>query len=438
MLTLLTQVIISLMAAATAILMATWKGSPVPLPLPAEPQRRWLRSAPLLATAAIIGILSTWFTDCLYLYELGVTTVISVLVCIVLMVLHHHLLKRVTAAKTIFVVLCFGWSISGTLAVSSLGSLLIAKHEMNLVHDQNPLTLSQHFGDNSRPADSPIYLTANLPVHLNARVQECRDNTVDWTIYPQIGSILNGTYTAPNQIDRQQQITLTATSHWYLDKKSATVILLPDAADIKRQQYIGEDEQKRQALFDVIVISSNDAWVFGSDAFIKNKSDSDRRLVKQTPVCRPVLALAQSHSFDPYVDVVAIGTASREGTRVEEDDRADRRGKRLAEWVNLALRNTAHPKNVYAMNLGQYQPKQEDRRPVTRTQTAQERPVVLIGIVRSGPINIKQALHDVFSRYHDNELFRFLDMHYPKREIIQYAELPSAENCDTLRAKATR
>jgi hypothetical protein len=428
MFTVLTQVIISLMGAAAIILLTTWKGSPVPLPLPAEPQRRWLRPAPVLATAAIIGILSTLFTDCLYLNALLATILISVSLCLGLMVLHHHLLNRVAATNTIFIILCFGWSISGTLAISSLGSLVIAKRQMDLMHSQNPLRLSQSIGDSIRQPDGPIYVTANLPVHLQARVQECRDNTVDWTIYPAIGSIQNGTYLAPAQINQQQQITITATSHWYQDKQSATITLLPDAADIKRQQYTGEDEQKRQALFDVIVISSGHSWVFGSDVYIEsNKTSLDHGSQKVIPVCDPVLLLAKSYGFDPYADVIAIGTASREGTRAEEDNRADRRSKRLAEWVNLALSKKVHSKNVYAMNLGQYQLHTGDTRRVTKDETAPERPVVLIGIVRSGPINIKQALHDVFSRNQDNELFRFLDAHYPKRDIIGYSNLPSGD-----------
>src|SRR5688572_14962430 len=133
------QVIVSIITAAVAVLAATWSKSPVYLPLPKGPHGRWLRAIPVLATAVIIGILSTWFTDCSHLRFLTVLSIGSLAFCIALAVLHHHLLRRASNASTLLVLACFGWSILGTLSMSALGAMLIAKRSMDDAYRKNPL-----------------------------------------------------------------------------------------------------------------------------------------------------------------------------------------------------------------------------------------------------------------------------------------------------------
>jgi hypothetical protein len=262
-------------------------------------------------------------------------------------------------------------------------------------------------------------------------MDECHNPNPEMSMSPLIGRLTNGTYTAPPLIEEQQQVTISAKSPIHLDTKSATIILLPDLPDVKRIPYPGRDNQDREAIFDFIIISKNDSWVKGSEEFVeKNRLDTSKewhgRLI-QIPVCRPIMDLAGSHAFDPYADVISIGTASREGTQAEETDRAGRRSQRIAEWVNLALRRAGRPKHVYTMNLGQYRLEiGEDKvsKKNGEIDTAKERPVVLIGVVRKGEINLTEALRNVFEQHQENEFFRYLAAHYPGREIYPFNEFP--------------
>src|ERR1043165_8535005 len=90
---LLVQAVTSLVGAAAAVALITWS-KPLRLPLPDGPLSRWLRSIPVLATVAIIGIMRVWFTDCIYLQLLKVLILVAIVLCIALMILHYELLRR--------------------------------------------------------------------------------------------------------------------------------------------------------------------------------------------------------------------------------------------------------------------------------------------------------------------------------------------------------
>ncbi len=422
---LLQQVIIALMAAVIAIFWATWSKSPQYLPLPSVPHRRWLRSVPVFATAVIIGILITWFTDCSYLRLLTTVAIASFFLCAVLMVTHHHLLQRVPESSTVLIVICFGWSILGTLMVSSIATALIAKQNMDEAYRLNPLVLSQVIDREKRKPEDVIHLTANLPAHFQTEMDDCHESRAELSISPVIGRLSGMTYYAPDTIREEQQVTVIAKSPWHHDTRIATIILLPDSPNIDRTQYSGEDRKKRQALFDFIIISKSNSWVFRSDDLVeKNRlgANGDLNPSQKVPVCIPILELAESRQFDPYVYVITIGTASREGKQREEENRADRRGKKIAEWVNAGLRSKSKSKQVYTMNLGQYQTQPGEATNLSPNDTAQERPVVLIGVIPNGEIDLTEALQNVFDRHQDNPFFRFLATHYPGREIVSYQE----------------
>jgi hypothetical protein len=432
-LSLIQQVVVSLMAAAVAVFLATWSRSPIRLPLPNGLLNRWLRVIPVLAASVIIGILSTWFTDCSYLSLLFVLSLIAFILCVGLMVTHHHILQKMPDANTLLVIVCFGWSILGILCVSSTATMIIAKQQMEDTYKKNPLTLWQIVGRHKQKPEDAIYLTAGLPAHFKAEMDECHNTTPEMSLFPSIGQLINGSYTAPKSIEKQQQVTIRAQSLTHHDTQDATIILLPDPPNIKRVQYPGKDSQNREAVFDFIIISKNDSWVYGSEELVeKNRLDTSEELrntAQRTPVCKPIMELAGSHAFEPYVDVISIGTASREGTEAEETNRAGRRSQRIAEWVNLALRDTGLLKNVYTMNLGQYHPGTDDKA-LTKYDTAPERPVILIGIVREGDINLEEALRNVFEQHQENEFFKFLATHYPRREINLYSGFPKT-TCHT-------
>lgn len=416
------NVIATLVAGAVAVLVATWSNSPVRLPLPAGKHTHWLNGAAVLGTAAVIGILSTWYMDCSQLRLLTIVMGIAVLLCIALLVLHYHLLKKLPNADTLIIVICLGWSISGTVTVSALATMKVAKNRMDAAYNKNPLVLWENFGGQKRKLPSTIFVPAGLQAHFLAEMDDCHSDA-EWSLKPPIGEVLNGTYHAPTTVTREQQITVTAKSSHHDDTKSATVMLQPDSPGITRRQYPTHDKQGRPAVIDLIIISKSNAWVYMSEEHVERLSEDGVSTddSTKTRACKPILDLAGSDAFDRYADVIAVGTASREGSEDEEAGRAAERSKRIAEWVNLALRNRGLTKHVYTMNLGQY--KARDRRALTPRETARERPLVLIGVVRAGEIDLETTLRQVIDQHQNDEFFKFLTTYYPRRDVQPYAEV---------------
>jgi hypothetical protein len=425
----LQSAVLALLATAATVLAATWHRSPVHLPLPKSPHARWLRVVPVLATVVIIGVLSTWCTDCIYLQPLNIVAITAFALCALLLIWHHDLLRRRRRTSTLMVVVCFGWSILGTLSVSATATLITAKSDMDAAYKKKPLTLWQIVDGKKRKPLDAVYLTAGLPAHFRGEMNECHNTTPTLALSPNLGRLVNGTYSAPKTVTEEQQVTITARSPFYGDEKSATIILLPDPPHTKRRQYPVKDNEGREGVLDLIIISDNNSWVYESDEFVEQASEGDGTAHNRrtSPVCRPILDLAGSHAFDPYVDVIAIGTASREGSEVEEEGRAGRRSRRIAEWVNLALRNKDQSKHVYTMNLGQYHLHPDDRADASRDETAHERPVVIMGVVRGGDIDLTSAVRNVFDEHQNDPLFRFLTSHYPGRWLGSYNAVPTSE-----------
>jgi len=324
--------------------------------------------------------------------------------------------------------MCYGWSISGTLCVSATATMLVAKTAMDEAYKAHPLTLWRLTEGRKEQPIGPIYLTAKLPAHFRAEFNECHDDLAPLTIKPALGQLEGGTYTAPDSVDHEQQVALTAYSRRYGDKISATIILLPDSPEVTRKTYDTVDKDGRKATLDLIIISNTDSWVYKSDTDI----ESNRLLASRTSsndkaptsVCSAILSLAKSHAFEPYVDIVAVGTASREGRQAEENDRAARPGKNIARWVNFALQSTKQRKNVHLLNLGQYQKVIGETEQLSNDDTAHERPVVMLGVVRGGEIDLAAALDDVMRRNPRDPFFKFLSSHYPRRDIGRFAEIP--------------
>lgn len=425
------------MSAVNQVLISTWSKSPIHLPLAAGSFGRWLRGGPFLATAAFIVILYVWFTDCSYILLLTWLMGLSALFCLVFLIWHYYLLKgkkTQSRASVLLVIVCFGWSISGPLVISAGATLLIAWNQSEEAYRNNPLALYQLVGGEKRKAPDIIYLTANLPAHFRAEMDECHDRSPDISFSPNLGELTGGTYKAPSIIKDEQTVTLSASSKIYHDTQSVSIILLPDIPNIKRNQYPGEDQKNRKAIFDFIIISKNDSWVYKSDSLVEknrlNPSERSEKPYVQTPVCNPILNLSKSRQFDAYVDIICIGTASREGTQTEETERANKRGEQIAKWVNEGLRKTGRTKNVYTMNLGKYMPQVGEDNLLTKDETAQERPVILIGVVREGEIDLTDAINNMFNQYRkENDFLRFLAIHYPRREINLFNKLPENPIC---------
>jgi hypothetical protein len=422
----------ALVSTATAVFLSTWSRSPFYLPLPPGPHTRWLRSIPVLATVVIVGILITW-SDCSYLPYFFTAAVASFVVCAALIIVHLQVLEKGVGASSLLVLVCFGWSISGTLCVSVTATMVVVKTEMDHAYRAKPLTLWRLIDGRKEQPSTPIYLTAGLPAHFRAEFDECHEDTAALEIWPHIGRLNAGTYFAPDKIAQEQQVKLTAVSKRYGDKRSAAIILLPDSSSVLRKSYPITDKQGRPAVLDLIIISRTDSWLYKSDSLIERNrlsaSAEHDNIGGPTPVCRAILDLAKSHAFEPYVDIIAVGTASREGRQIEEDGRAGRRGQNIARWINYSLQATQRRKHVYFLNLGQYRTLTDEAGVSSPDETAGERPVVLLGIVRAGDIDLQSTLDEVLRRYQNDKFFKFLVSHYPRRDIARFTEV-SAGHCD--------
>ena len=74
-------------------------------------------------------------------------------------------------------------------------------------------------------------------------------------------------------------------------------------------------------------------------------------------------------------------------------------------------------KQEYTTNSGHYKTEPMEATNLLPNETAQERPVVLIGVIPNGEIDLTEALQNVFDRHQDNPFFRFW------RPIIQEERL---------------
>lgn len=321
----------------------------------------------------------------------------------------------------------FGWSVLGVLAVCSAATLLIATQEMDRIYQQHPLELWQIVEGRESVLPDTIFLTAGLPAYLRAKLQECTNTEPEVELVPAVGTYQNEIYSAPKRIDHEMFVKFIARSRVYGDVKEVRLMLLPDAPSIQRTQYPIEDDQGRRGLVDVIVVSKDDSWVYNNEEFVERYSKTEFAAggKHESPVCKAITALANSHAFDPYTDVIGVGTASREGPIGKENDRALRRSIAISRWVNYALRTRRLAKHVYIMNLGQYVVTDKDKQNVSTDETAPERPVIIFGVVRKGELDTARAIQKKIE--HSSEpFFRMLHSHYTSKEISLFDESSSA------------
>ena len=149
----------------------------------------------------------------------------------------------------------------------------------------------------------------------------------------------------------------------------------------------GKDTQGRAAAFDIIVLTNGSAWAKGGASVIvfggKAVPDAERANRVVTPKMRESLA--------PMSDVIAVGRASDEGKRAEEEARALTRSKTFAAWIKKAVKpETA----LWTLTLGQY----EKTCAVHEDQDLNfEQPIVIGVRSKAEGTNLQDALSDAIS-----------------------------------------
>jgi len=152
----------------------------------------------------------------------------------------------------------------------------------------------------------------------------------------------------------------------------------------------GADKQGRRAKFRIRILSQEYRWVFGSSDMIEigNSRDEDGREIRR---------LFEKRNMQEYMrrmtDVIAVGTASVEGERREEVQRANERADRILSWIRpLPFRDP--PIGLHKLNLGQFRqvcdPGSEN--------TSHQRRLIIVGVLeKETGSNICQALYNTLT-----------------------------------------
>ncbi len=101
--------------------------------------------------------------------------------------------------------------------------------------------------------------------------------------------------------------------------------------------------------FDLFVLSQEKRWQLGLAKVV----DADGEEVEDM---RAKLGLLLSQLQMNYGDLIAVGTASCEGSLRREGSRAENRSEKLVEWLREALvdLDDAKPRQIYRLSLGRF------------------------------------------------------------------------------------
>lgn len=132
----------------------------------------------------------------------------------------------------------------------------------------------------------------------------------------------------------------------------------------------GRDEAGRLGAFDLVVLDKRFNWVRGSTTEIVK----DGQVLPVADVGGTVLSAEVRQSLARATEVIAVGTASREGDLTAETHRAGLRARQTAEWVAAAVPPRVP---VYTLNLGQYR---DECTACETDDTSWQRPFVVVAV----------------------------------------------------------
>ena len=150
----------------------------------------------------------------------------------------------------------------------------------------------------------------------------------------------------------------------------------------------GKDKAGRRGAFDVVVLNKSFLWVRGS----AEQLEKDGKTIPAAELQAAVLDDEVRTALSDAKEVIAVGTASQEGSAAEEMARAERRARQAATLVGGAVVGNVP---VWTLNLGQY------RDPCTDCETggtSWQRPFIVIAVKELEPdTNLGEALADAMS-----------------------------------------
>ena len=154
----------------------------------------------------------------------------------------------------------------------------------------------------------------------------------------------------------------------------------------------GKDGQGQPATFDFIMLTNEFTWAKGSTSQVI----SGERVIPEAEVAHRVLTREVRDSLESASDLIAVGLASQEGERTQEEARALERAKTVSRWMAKVSKPEMA---LWTLTLGQYDKackEQED------SDSSFERPIIFAGVrSRADGVNLQEALADAVSG-HDN------------------------------------
>ena len=154
----------------------------------------------------------------------------------------------------------------------------------------------------------------------------------------------------------------------------------------------GKDSQGQAATFDFIMLTNEFTWVKGSTSQVI----SGDKVIPEAEVAHRVLTQQVRDSLGSASDLIAVGLASQEGERTQEEARALDRARTVSQWIAKVSKPEMA---LWTLTLGQYDKackEQED------TDSSFERPVIFAGVrSKADGVNLQEALADAISD-HDN------------------------------------
>jgi len=154
----------------------------------------------------------------------------------------------------------------------------------------------------------------------------------------------------------------------------------------------GKDSQGQPATFDFIMLTNEFTWAKGSTSQVI----SGDRVIPEAEAAHRVLSQQVRDSLASASDLIAVGLASQEGERTQEEARAFERAKTVSRWMSSVSKPEIA---LWTLTLGQYDKAckgQED------SDSSFERPVMFAGVrSKADGVNLQEALGDAISG-HDN------------------------------------
>lgn len=171
-------------------------------------------------------------------------------------------------------------------------------------------------------------------------------------------------------------------------KKAAEKLKVDDALFFRVG---GKDSAGRAASFDFVILTNAYTWARGST----NQVISGGKVIPEAEVAGRVMAPKVLESLGSASDLIAVGLASKDGKRTDEEARAVARSKTVAGWMTKVGKPES---SVWTLALGQYKgcKQQEDK------DSSFDRPVIFAGVrSKQDGANLQEALADAISG-HDN------------------------------------